>query len=57
MRFSSLAPLLQLDWSPKIVFEDELTHMAGKLALTVIWDLSLDYNILQFLPTGIFLKD
>ena len=57
MRFSSLAPLLQLDWSPKIVFEDELTHMAGKLALTVSWDLSLDYNILQFLPTRIFLKD
>ena len=31
--------------------------MAGKLALTVSWDLSLDYNILQFLPTRIFLKD
>ena len=57
MRISVLARLLQLDQSPKMVFEDELTHMAGKLALTVSWDLSLDYNILQFSPTRNFLKD
>ena len=57
MRISVLARLLQLDQSPKMVFEDELTHMAGKLALTVSWDLSLDYNILQFPPTRNFLKD